>query len=580
VTDNRYLNNIREIYRELRLHKMICATFLAQSDIDKIIQASRFDEDKDSWTLPTIELPTVFPKVNGSHSDSDPSFGPRGRLEHGDLRNGRPGVHSASSNGGGRNGSAAANRIRSGSRLDGDYNNTGGADSGWRHSVVRDVSSDQLYAASQVLNGRSSTPPTAKTIIATPARLNPMDEHSSLVAPQAAIRSTSSSVRRPSQLVADLEPAVHGADLSHHLGNDTLPSGAPLPRGRGHFEGGHVTSTMGDDRTRVMDELPRGRGHFEPSSIAEEESSLPEALTAARRVRPSFQPAAGVDTSLPTSSSSSSIASMNVRGRGAFEPDMSILRSNSPVSTSLPADHPMNKPRVPFKPSVPIAAAPPPLPDSMNMPRPKRPVFQPALTSTPPAEGEHKTGIDMSSLPPAKSFNPAPLADGRQAGQSRADMEAQMASLPAAKSFQPAVHMAVRQSDSHDPLDINVASRPAFRPSVPSSSSSPLSGGGGGNDGDASPRRPNIPSVPRTRPAFTPATSSVPLSSSPGGGNGMSSSLSSDDPLSFAPKSRPRFEPAGATPAFGMSHNNDNDPLRNAPIPTKPTFRPAFGVRA
>ena len=58
-----YLSNIRDIYRELRLYKLITETVLSKTDVDTIVKNSIYDEDNELWTIPKINIPVLFPTI-------------------------------------------------------------------------------------------------------------------------------------------------------------------------------------------------------------------------------------------------------------------------------------------------------------------------------------------------------------------------------------------------------------------------------------------------------------------------------------------------------------------------------------
>uniref|UniRef100_A0A7S3Z776 Kinesin motor domain-containing protein n=1 Tax=Lotharella globosa TaxID=91324 RepID=A0A7S3Z776_9EUKA len=59
-----YLNNIREIYREMALQKQILKQVLPASLISRIQKEAQWDDENEIWNLPAIEMPTVFPRIS------------------------------------------------------------------------------------------------------------------------------------------------------------------------------------------------------------------------------------------------------------------------------------------------------------------------------------------------------------------------------------------------------------------------------------------------------------------------------------------------------------------------------------
>jgi hypothetical protein len=121
-----YLNNIRDIYRELRLYKLICENFLTNADIDKIVKNSFFNEEKDAWQLPKIELPIIFPTIKVNSALSLSAAGSN------NIANRRSSVSSASA---ARGASATVN------------SDPNGADAGWKKSVVAAIDENKRVSS-------------------------------------------------------------------------------------------------------------------------------------------------------------------------------------------------------------------------------------------------------------------------------------------------------------------------------------------------------------------------------------------------------------------------------------------------
>lgn len=75
-----YLNNIRDVMRELRLYKAICGEVLTASDLDKIVKRASWSDAKDMWILPPIDMPVVFPRVGMA---PEPPSGARAQTAYG-----------------------------------------------------------------------------------------------------------------------------------------------------------------------------------------------------------------------------------------------------------------------------------------------------------------------------------------------------------------------------------------------------------------------------------------------------------------------------------------------------------------
>lgn len=73
-----YVDNIRDAYRELRLHKRIAEMFLLKADIDQIVKLSFFSDELGKWNLPRIELPVSLPSLGNSNSGASASRGSKG----------------------------------------------------------------------------------------------------------------------------------------------------------------------------------------------------------------------------------------------------------------------------------------------------------------------------------------------------------------------------------------------------------------------------------------------------------------------------------------------------------------------
>lgn len=65
-----YLNAIRDSQRDSKLYKAILEQVLQRADLEIIIKQSTFDDDKEQWQLPVIELPMAMVKVRPRASAS------------------------------------------------------------------------------------------------------------------------------------------------------------------------------------------------------------------------------------------------------------------------------------------------------------------------------------------------------------------------------------------------------------------------------------------------------------------------------------------------------------------------------
>lgn len=74
-----YLNNIRDIYREMTLQKEILRLVLPLDSIRKIEGNATWDDENDCWKLPEVSLPTQFPKVHVRRNSRPPRHKGRGR---------------------------------------------------------------------------------------------------------------------------------------------------------------------------------------------------------------------------------------------------------------------------------------------------------------------------------------------------------------------------------------------------------------------------------------------------------------------------------------------------------------------
>eukprot|EP00466_Bigelowiella_natans_P016562 jgi/Bigna1/87357/estExt_fgenesh1_pg.C_190148 len=70
-----YLSNIREIYREMSLHKQLLRKVVPDKFVDKIVKTSKWDDEEDCWKLPEIEFQTAFPKLRSNSRSRDQSRG-------------------------------------------------------------------------------------------------------------------------------------------------------------------------------------------------------------------------------------------------------------------------------------------------------------------------------------------------------------------------------------------------------------------------------------------------------------------------------------------------------------------------
>lgn len=283
-----YLNNIRDIFRELRLFKSITESFLTPQDIEKIVRGSSFDEEKDSWALPKIEIPTVFPRIS---LETTPARG------MGKSREAMTSTGERRASGGNTTASAAppssvkkGNQNRSrhvGGVLRPTRGDEDGGDLGWKRSV-------QAYAneASNIPVSSTTPGPKARKDPA-PARLNPLDSDEG-------IRNVNLSPRAPADPVAIVnslpKPKANFAPAKNEVVEEAVSPrvDAELPK-RGVFKPpSHPLRTSVGDPSTIAENLPR-RPRFEPprpanEPVHEKESAMNSALNAQIK-RPNFTPA-------------------------------------------------------------------------------------------------------------------------------------------------------------------------------------------------------------------------------------------------------------------------------------------------
>jgi len=330
-----YLQNIREIYKELRLYKLITESVLNHRDVDDIVSKSIYEEDHDKWILPKIDLPLIFPTIGSKpgvndgtqQKKKDLSFNSRHEMNSKKLTGGDVHRQPASQSG----------------RLN---DNQSAADFGWKRSIAANALDEVAAAGTQ-------------THSSLPAYQVPSYHNKSSTATGTAARSMTPSAPAPivtgitahdlANATADLPrranfaPAASGEIISP-TNNASAPragveSTAELPK-RAAFQpaASAINSPASHQPTQTpdfqADSLPARRAPFQPAtaslgSLGSSPSpasalSANDPLAFDISARKSFQPAAAPKLQQPTMTQPNDILSKLPPSRARFEPTNKI----------------------------------------------------------------------------------------------------------------------------------------------------------------------------------------------------------------------------------------------------------------
>lgn len=521
-----HLSQIRENYREMLLYKKICEKFLANYTLEKIVARSHWDENMEGWILPPIELPTQLPQVGmavagGSAMRSQsPALGSGGRYD-----SNRP--RSRNSNGSGNSRSNSRSGSRGGER--GRYkssaysSNDGGSDMGWKvNSVHRQANEEAMYNSYN--NHHHHGIQRSRTPVGGSQRYSGHHhKHNSNNARNRLGVDRGHSSGRPRSTG---NGARARSPMSKSYGDPLSAQNTP-PRRANFDPSSHHAQNTDKHNDQIYDNLPQARPHFEPDLATSSSSSdgnapptheqMMESMhSVPRRHRFEGGEVEGDGRSGSRGASRTQTPPRRQRFDGA---------SSSSSLSSSSNNHAMNNDSA-------VATL------MANEP-PKRATFQP-LGGTP---GLHDSG----------SF-----------GGKRGGSDSFIPNVPSRPTFAPTSSLSSKSSrgpSAQSSLDFNVPKRKAFNPGK----SNPLGGGGGGGGGlDDDDSDDPLQIEIAARPAFNP-------------GGKLGGGLSSASPFPSSPfgdkhlPSRPTFKPA----SLSSSSSNPLSLSSSWDRPMKPSFNPS-----
>ena len=196
-----HMADLRQSEREARLYRQICQALLTATDLDKIVSNSTWQEGREEWKLPNIDIPLVFPTISlhgqgavqsivVNSAEQAASSGGKSKLSWrsgGSVDGGVPSKDSSaleraaamagSSGGGGwkeRLYSSQNELANSSSSLGKYYQARGAANTeagGWKRSILASLSTEQLQAMARQEREQHAKPALSAADAASRARL-------------------------------------------------------------------------------------------------------------------------------------------------------------------------------------------------------------------------------------------------------------------------------------------------------------------------------------------------------------------------------------------------------------------------